>query len=160
MTTHEFKVLIMIETCWQSVFTSSCLMKVSKAFLVIWDSVNCFPSSFSQIIKLWIALNLHNWYLCSVQFPHCNPHRWRHTVHCFVNVLPKCFLCALFHYVCMSLVMPPEHITVPVYFGSVRQKCLDEQKRRRLRATKKISTFIGTFVVCFTPYVITRWAEI
>ncbi|XP_062286842.1 G-protein coupled receptor 26-like [Scomber scombrus] len=39
---------------------------------------------------------------------------------------------------------------------SVRQKCLDEQKRRRQRATKKISTFIGTFVVCFTPYVITR----
>lgn len=38
---------------------------------------------------------------------------------------------------------------------SVRQKCLDEQKRRRQRATKKISTFIGTFVVCFTPYVIT-----
>ncbi|TKS85757.1 G-protein coupled receptor 26 [Collichthys lucidus] len=43
---------------------------------------------------------------------------------------------------------------------SVRQKCLDEQKRRRLRATKKISTFIGTFVVCFTPYVITRIVEI
>ncbi|KAE8280751.1 G-protein coupled receptor 26 [Larimichthys crocea] len=43
---------------------------------------------------------------------------------------------------------------------SVRQKCLDEQKRRRLRATKKISTFIGTFVVCFTPYVITRIVEL
>ncbi|KAM7408540.1 hypothetical protein PAMA_002320 [Pampus argenteus] len=41
---------------------------------------------------------------------------------------------------------------------SVRQKCLDEQKRRRQRATKKISTFIGTFVVCFTPYVITSKA--
>ncbi|KAM6915976.1 G-protein coupled receptor 26-like isoform 2-T2 [Xenentodon cancila] len=38
---------------------------------------------------------------------------------------------------------------------SVRQRCLDEQKRRRQRATKKISTFIGTFVVCFTPYVLT-----
>ncbi|XP_029963357.1 G-protein coupled receptor 26-like [Salarias fasciatus] len=43
---------------------------------------------------------------------------------------------------------------------SVRQKCLDEQKRRRQRATKKISTFIGTFVVCFTPYVITRIVEL
>ncbi|XP_075997826.1 G-protein coupled receptor 26-like [Genypterus blacodes] len=43
---------------------------------------------------------------------------------------------------------------------SVRQKCLDEQKRRRQRATKKISTFIGTFVVCFAPYVITRLAEL
>ncbi|XP_061601090.1 G-protein coupled receptor 26-like isoform X2 [Cololabis saira] len=38
---------------------------------------------------------------------------------------------------------------------SVRQKCLDEQRQRRRRATKKISTFIGTFVVCFTPYVVT-----
>ncbi|XP_037639023.1 G-protein coupled receptor 26-like [Sebastes umbrosus] len=43
---------------------------------------------------------------------------------------------------------------------SVRQKCLDEQKRRRQRATKKISTFIGTFVVCFSPYVITRIVEL
>ncbi|XP_039857929.1 G-protein coupled receptor 26-like [Simochromis diagramma] len=43
---------------------------------------------------------------------------------------------------------------------SVRQKCLDEQKQRRQRATKKISTFIGTFMVCFTPYVITRIVEL
>ncbi|XP_037542230.1 G-protein coupled receptor 26 [Nematolebias whitei] len=43
---------------------------------------------------------------------------------------------------------------------SVRQKCLEEQKQRRQRATKKISTFIGTFVVCFTPYVITRIVEL
>nr|XP_019944898.1 PREDICTED: G-protein coupled receptor 26-like [Paralichthys olivaceus] len=44
--------------------------------------------------------------------------------------------------------------------NSVRQRCLDEQRRRRQRATKKISTFIGTFVVCFTPYVITRIVEL
>ncbi|XP_062257245.1 G-protein coupled receptor 26-like [Platichthys flesus] len=43
---------------------------------------------------------------------------------------------------------------------SVRQRCLDEQRRRRQRATKKISTFIGTFVVCFSPYVITRIVEL
>ncbi|XP_077113170.1 G-protein coupled receptor 26 [Ranitomeya variabilis] len=43
---------------------------------------------------------------------------------------------------------------------SVRQRCLEEQKRRRQRATKKIITFIGTFLLCFTPYVITRLAEI
>ncbi|XP_072523707.1 G-protein coupled receptor 26-like [Salminus brasiliensis] len=39
---------------------------------------------------------------------------------------------------------------------SVRQRCLEEQRRRRQRATRKISTFIGTFVLCFGPYVITR----
>ncbi|KAG2462601.1 GPR26 protein, partial [Polypterus senegalus] len=43
---------------------------------------------------------------------------------------------------------------------SVRQRCLEEQKRRRQRATKKISTFIGTFVICFAPYVITRLLEL
>ncbi|XP_041722684.1 G-protein coupled receptor 26-like [Coregonus clupeaformis] len=43
---------------------------------------------------------------------------------------------------------------------SVRQRCLDEQRQRRQRATKKISTFIGTFVVCFAPYVITRIFEL
>ncbi|KAG8430467.1 hypothetical protein GDO86_020548 [Hymenochirus boettgeri] len=43
---------------------------------------------------------------------------------------------------------------------SVKQRCLEEQKRRRQRATKKISTFIGTFLFCFSPYVITRLLEI
>ncbi|XP_062859588.1 G-protein coupled receptor 26 [Trichomycterus rosablanca] len=43
---------------------------------------------------------------------------------------------------------------------SVRQRCLEEQKRRRQRAARKISTFIGTFVLCFTPYIITRLLEL
>ncbi|XP_027695583.1 G-protein coupled receptor 26 [Vombatus ursinus] len=43
---------------------------------------------------------------------------------------------------------------------SVRERCLEEQKRRRQRATKKISTFIGTFLLCFAPYVITRLVEL
>ncbi|KAG5831164.1 hypothetical protein ANANG_G00300910 [Anguilla anguilla] len=43
---------------------------------------------------------------------------------------------------------------------SVRQRCLEEQKRRRQRATRKISTFIGTFVICFAPYVITSILEL
>ncbi|XP_078497339.1 G-protein coupled receptor 26 [Lissotriton helveticus] len=43
---------------------------------------------------------------------------------------------------------------------SVRQRCLEEQKRRRQRATKKISTYIGTFLLCFAPYVITRLVEL
>ncbi|XP_048704950.2 G-protein coupled receptor 78 isoform X2 [Caretta caretta] len=38
---------------------------------------------------------------------------------------------------------------------SVKQRCLNEQKRRRQRATKKISIFIGSFVICFAPYIIT-----
>ncbi|XP_067414957.1 G-protein coupled receptor 78 [Emydura macquarii macquarii] len=43
---------------------------------------------------------------------------------------------------------------------SVKQRCLNEQKRRRQRATKKISIFIGSFVICFAPYIITRLIEL
>ncbi|XP_075906672.1 G-protein coupled receptor 26-like [Nelusetta ayraudi] len=43
---------------------------------------------------------------------------------------------------------------------SVKQKCLAEQKRRKQRATKKISIFIGSFIICFGPYVLTRLAEL
>ncbi|XP_066577078.1 G-protein coupled receptor 26 [Amia ocellicauda] len=43
---------------------------------------------------------------------------------------------------------------------SVKQRCLVEQKRRRQRATKKISIFIGSFIICFAPYVITRLIEL
>jgi len=38
----------------------------------------------------------------------------------------------------------------------VKQRCLAEQKRRKQRATKKISIFIGSFIICFAPYVVTR----
>ncbi|CAL8241971.1 unnamed protein product [Merluccius merluccius] len=43
---------------------------------------------------------------------------------------------------------------------SVKQRCLAEQKRRKQRATKKISIFIGSFIICFAPYVFTRLAEL
>uniref|UniRef100_A0A8D3C5L0 Mitotic checkpoint protein BUB3 n=1 Tax=Scophthalmus maximus TaxID=52904 RepID=A0A8D3C5L0_SCOMX len=43
---------------------------------------------------------------------------------------------------------------------NVRQRCLEEQRRRRQRASRKISTFIGTFMLCFAPYVITRIVEL
>ncbi|XP_078448981.1 G-protein coupled receptor 26-like [Lampetra planeri] len=43
---------------------------------------------------------------------------------------------------------------------SVRARCLEEQKARRTRAPRRVSTFIGTFVLCFAPYVITRLVEL
>ncbi|XP_056318938.1 G-protein coupled receptor 26 [Danio aesculapii] len=43
---------------------------------------------------------------------------------------------------------------------SVKHRCLSEQKKRKQRATKKISIFIGSFIVCFAPYVITRLTEL
>uniref|UniRef100_A0A3P8W2H4 G protein-coupled receptor 78 n=1 Tax=Cynoglossus semilaevis TaxID=244447 RepID=A0A3P8W2H4_CYNSE len=43
---------------------------------------------------------------------------------------------------------------------SVKDRCLAQQKKRRQRATKKICVFIGTFIICFSPYVITRLLEL
>lgn len=53
---------------------------------------------------------------------------------------------------------PNRNFIFPLAFiiFSVKQKCLAEQKRRKQRATKKISIFIGSFIICFGPYVITR----
>lgn len=51
----------------------------------------------------------------------------------------------------------PNSHCIPLFcFFSVKQRCLAEQKRRKQRATKKISIFIGSFIICFAPYVITR----
>ncbi|XP_056136768.1 G-protein coupled receptor 26-like [Lampris incognitus] len=43
---------------------------------------------------------------------------------------------------------------------SVKERCLAEQRKRRQRATTKIGIFIGSFVLCFAPYVITRMVEL
>ncbi|XP_062244490.1 G-protein coupled receptor 26 [Platichthys flesus] len=43
---------------------------------------------------------------------------------------------------------------------SVKERCLAEQKKRRQRATKKICIFIGSFILCYSPYVITRLLEL
>ncbi|KAM9315313.1 G-protein coupled receptor 26 [Pholidichthys leucotaenia] len=43
---------------------------------------------------------------------------------------------------------------------SVKERCLAQQKKRRQRATKKICIFIGSFILCFSPYVITRLVEL
>ncbi|XP_061620570.1 G-protein coupled receptor 26 [Phyllopteryx taeniolatus] len=43
---------------------------------------------------------------------------------------------------------------------SVKRRCLAEQKRRKQRAAKKISIFIGSFIICFAPLVFTRLAEL
>uniref|UniRef100_A0A3Q0R6E2 G protein-coupled receptor 78 n=1 Tax=Amphilophus citrinellus TaxID=61819 RepID=A0A3Q0R6E2_AMPCI len=43
---------------------------------------------------------------------------------------------------------------------SVKERCLEQQKKRSQRATKKICIFIGSFILCFSPYVITRLVEL
>ncbi|XP_054461242.1 LOW QUALITY PROTEIN: G-protein coupled receptor 26 [Anoplopoma fimbria] len=49
---------------------------------------------------------------------------------------------------------------------SVKERCLAEQKKRRQRAIKKLasssahSSLLFTFILCFSPYVITRLVEL
>ncbi|XP_029950885.1 G-protein coupled receptor 26-like [Salarias fasciatus] len=43
---------------------------------------------------------------------------------------------------------------------SVKERCLAQQKKRRQRASKKICIFIGSFILCFSPYVVTRLVEL
>ncbi|XP_030206476.1 G-protein coupled receptor 26 [Gadus morhua] len=43
---------------------------------------------------------------------------------------------------------------------SVKERCLAEQRKRSHRASKKICLFIGSFIVCFAPYVITRITQL
>ncbi|XP_047435548.1 G-protein coupled receptor 26 [Mugil cephalus] len=43
---------------------------------------------------------------------------------------------------------------------SVKERCLAQKKKRRQRAAKKICIFIGSFIFCFSPYVITRLVEL
>uniref|UniRef100_A0A8C6SQV3 G protein-coupled receptor 78a n=1 Tax=Neogobius melanostomus TaxID=47308 RepID=A0A8C6SQV3_9GOBI len=43
---------------------------------------------------------------------------------------------------------------------SVKERCLAQQKKRSQRATKKIFVFIGSFILFFSPYVITRLVEL
>ncbi|CAN9509872.1 unnamed protein product [Ophioblennius macclurei] len=43
---------------------------------------------------------------------------------------------------------------------SVKERCLAQQRKRRQRASKKIGIFIGSFVLCFSPYVVTRLVEL
>uniref|UniRef100_A0A3P9IHE9 G protein-coupled receptor 78a n=1 Tax=Oryzias latipes TaxID=8090 RepID=A0A3P9IHE9_ORYLA len=43
---------------------------------------------------------------------------------------------------------------------SVKERCLTQQRKRRQRAAKKICIFIGSFILCFFPYVLTRFVEL
>lgn len=47
-------------------------------------------------------------------------------------------------------------LTLTFVVVSVKERCLAQQKKRRQRATKKICIFIGSFILFFSPYVITR----
>uniref|UniRef100_UPI00398E91AF G-protein coupled receptor 26-like n=1 Tax=Pristiophorus japonicus TaxID=55135 RepID=UPI00398E91AF len=89
-----------------------------------------------------------------------------HTLSFLLSLIVLCFTylkvlkVARFHCKRIDVITMQTLVLLVDIHPSVRQRCLEEQKRRRQRATKKISTFIGTFILCFAPYVITRLVEL
>ncbi|XP_019411195.1 PREDICTED: G-protein coupled receptor 26 [Crocodylus porosus] len=89
-----------------------------------------------------------------------------HTLSFILSLIVLCFTylkvlkVARFHCKRIDVITMQTLVLLVDIHPSVRERCLEEQRRRRQRATKKISTFIGTFVLCFAPYVITRLVEL
>ncbi|XP_067389535.1 G-protein coupled receptor 26 [Emydura macquarii macquarii] len=89
-----------------------------------------------------------------------------HTLSFLLSLIVLCFTylkvlkVARFHCKRIDVITMQTLVLLVDIHPSVRERCLEEQKRRRQRATKKISTFIGTFILCFAPYVITRLVEL
>ncbi|XP_009668839.1 G-protein coupled receptor 26 isoform X2 [Struthio camelus] len=85
-----------------------------------------------------------------------------HTLSFLLSLIILCFTylkvlkVARFHCKRIDVITMQTLVLLVDIHPSVRERCLEEQRRRRQRATKKISTFIGTFILCFAPYVITR----
>ncbi|XP_062436467.1 G-protein coupled receptor 26 [Rhea pennata] len=89
-----------------------------------------------------------------------------HTLSFLLSLIVLCFTylkvlkVARFHCKRIDVITMQTLVLLVDIHPSVRERCLEEQRRRRQRATRKISTFIGTFVLCFAPYVITRLIEL
>ncbi|KFV79056.1 G-protein coupled receptor 26 [Struthio camelus australis] len=89
-----------------------------------------------------------------------------HTLSFLLSLIILCFTylkvlkVARFHCKRIDVITMQTLVLLVDIHPSVRERCLEEQRRRRQRATKKISTFIGTFILCFAPYVITRLIEL
>ncbi|XP_074847813.1 G-protein coupled receptor 78 [Carettochelys insculpta] len=89
-----------------------------------------------------------------------------HTTSFMLSLMILCFTylkvlkVARFHCKRIDIITMQTLVLLVDIHPSVKQRCLNEQKRRRQRATKKISIFIGSFVICFAPYIITRLIEL
>uniref|UniRef100_A0A8D0GAC3 G-protein coupled receptor 26 n=1 Tax=Sphenodon punctatus TaxID=8508 RepID=A0A8D0GAC3_SPHPU len=89
-----------------------------------------------------------------------------HTTSFMLSLMILCFTylkvlkVARFHCKRIDIITMQTLVLLVDIHPSVKQRCLNEQKRRRQRATKKISIFIGSFIICFAPYIITRLIEL
>ncbi|XP_057682503.1 G-protein coupled receptor 26-like [Corythoichthys intestinalis] len=132
--------------------------------------------SFSMAATCLSWLGYHRLYAaCTLAVPRDQASSWTQFViftvlfHTFTFVVSFVVLCvtylkvlkvARFHCRRIDIITMQTLVLLVDIHPSVRQRCLDQQRRRRQRATRKISTFIGTFMICFAPYVITRIVEL
>ncbi|KAG7458867.1 hypothetical protein MATL_G00225150 [Megalops atlanticus] len=141
-------------------------------FMVCYSWIHSLTFSLVALLLSWYDYN-HVYASCTL---HLNEERGRtkfavftvvfHATSFTLSLLTLCFTylkvlkVARFHCKRIDVITVQTLLLLVDIHPSVKQRCLMEQKRRKQRATKKISIFIGSFIICFAPYVITRLAEL
>ncbi|XP_076001912.1 G-protein coupled receptor 26 [Genypterus blacodes] len=146
-------------------------MSYRDAFLIVAGSwLHSLAFSLSQLLMGWAGYN-HAYASCSVhlageertQLPayvtftvlfHFGSFALCLFVLCFAYL--KVLRVARSHCKRIDVITVQTLLLVVDIHPSVKERCLVEQKKRRRRATKKICIFIGSFIFCYSPYVITR----
>ncbi|KAL2097417.1 hypothetical protein ACEWY4_006624 [Coilia grayii] len=135
--------------------------------------LHSFAFSICALLLSWVGYS-HTYASCTLHFIEREKGRTKFIAFSVVFLttsflLPLIVLCftylkvlkvARFHCKRIDVITVQTLLVLVDIHPSVKQRCLLEQKKRRQRATKKICIFIGSFVVCFAPYVITRLTEL
>ncbi|XP_004079855.1 G-protein coupled receptor 26-like [Oryzias latipes] len=141
--------------------------------MVCYSWLHSFTFSLTALLYSWVDYS-HVYASCTLQSSEEGSGRIKFTVftvvfHATSFMLSLLILCftylkvlkvARFHCKRIDIITMQTLFLLVDIHPSVKQRCLAEQKRRKQRATKKISIFIGSFILCFAPYVITRLAEL
>ncbi|KAM9836738.1 G-protein coupled receptor 26 [Aulostomus maculatus] len=141
--------------------------------MVCYSWLHSFTFSLTALLFSWLDYS-HVYASCTLQPSEGTSDRIKFTVftvvfHATSFILSLLILCftylkvlkvARFHCKRIDIITMQTLFLLVDIHPSVKQRCLAEQKRRKQRATKKISIFIGSFIICFAPYVITRLAEL
>ncbi|XP_062407343.1 G-protein coupled receptor 26 [Sardina pilchardus] len=154
--------------------TYSMKMRYKDAAIIVgYTWIHSFAFSIFALLYSWVGYS-HTYASCILHLGGSENGRSKFTAFSIVFqttsfLLPLIILCityqkvlkvARFHCKRIDVITVQTLLLLVDIHPSVKQRCLLEQKKRRQRATKKVCIFIGTFVVCFAPYVITRLTEL
>ncbi|KAM7393716.1 hypothetical protein PAMP_020569 [Pampus punctatissimus] len=153
----------------------SSMMRYRDAFLIVaYSWLHSLTFALTQLLMNWGGYS-HTYATCTVHLDgeqrtqlaayatftalfHCSSFALCLLVLCFAYL--KVLRVAKSHCKRIDVITVQTLLLLVDIHPSVKERCLSEQKKRRQRATKKISIFIGSFLLCFSPYVITRLVEL